>query len=55
MTVKNLVKSKKKKLALTLFDYVSQEISLGNSKKLIICIDQVRFYIFSHPREFKNV
>ena len=53
MTVKSL-KSKKKKLALTLFYYVSREIWLDNSKKLI-CIDQLRFYIFSHPREFKNV
>ena len=46
------VKSKKKKLALPLFYHVSQEIWLGNSKKLI-CIDQSRFYIFSHPWEFK--
>ena len=49
--VKSL-KSKKKQLALTLF-YVSLEIWLGNSKKLI-CIDQSRFYIFSHLQEFKN-
>ena len=48
ITVKSL-KSKKRKLALTLFYYVSQEIWLGNSKKLI-CIDQSRFYIF-HTRE----
>ena len=48
------IKSKKKKLALTLFYYVRREIWLGNSKKLI-CIDQSRFYIFSHPRECKNV
>ena len=48
------LKSNKKKLALTSFYYVSREIWLGNSKKLI-CIDQLRFYIFSHPREFKNV
>ena len=47
------LKSKKKKLALTSFYYVSREIWLDNSKKLI-CIDQSRFYIFSHPREFKN-
>ena len=53
ITVKSL-KSKKKKLTLTLFYYVSREIWLGNSKKLI-CIDQSRFYIFSHPRELKNV
>ena len=51
--VKSL-KSEKKKLALTLFYYVSREIWLANSKKLI-CIDQSRFEIFSHPREFKNV
>ena len=48
------LKSKKKKLALTLFYYVSREVWLGNSKRLI-CIDQSRFYIFSHPQEFKNV
>ena len=47
------LKSKKKKLALTSFYYVSREMWLDNSKKLI-CIDQSRFYIFSHPREFKN-
>ena len=51
ITVKSL-KSKKKKLALTLFYYVSREIWLGNSKKLI-CIDQSRFYIFSHPENPK--
>ena len=51
-TVK-ILKSKKKKLALTLFYYVSQEIWLGKSKKFI-CIDQSRLYIFSHPRELKN-
>ena len=51
-TVKSL-KRKKKKLTLTLF-YVRREIWLGNSKKLN-CIDQSRFYIFSQPREFKNV
>ena len=51
--VKSL-QSKKKKLALTLFYYVSQEITLGNSKNLI-CRDQSRFYIFSHPQQFKNV
>ena len=48
------LKSKKNKLALTLFYYVIREIWLGNSKKLI-CIDQSRFYIFSQQREFKNV
>ena len=47
-------KVKKKKLTLSLFYYVSREIWFGNSKKLI-CIDQSRFYSFSHPREFKNV
>ena len=45
ITVKSL-KSKKKKMALTLFYYVSQEIWMGNSKKLF-CID----YIFSHTRD----
>ena len=48
------LKSKKKKMALTSFYYVSREIWLVNSKKLT-SIDQSRFYIFSHPREFKNV
>ena len=48
ITVKSL-KSKKKKLALTLFYYVSREIWLGNSKK-VICIDQ-QDSIFSHTRE----
>ena len=52
-TVKSL-KRKKKKLTLTLFYYVRREIWLGNPKKLN-CIDQSRFYIFSQPREFKNV
>ena len=46
------LKSKKKKLALTSFYCVSREIWLGNSEKLI-CIDQLKFYIFSHPREFQ--
>ena len=49
---KVLKEKKKKKLALTSFYYVSREICLSNSKKLI-CIHQSRFYIFSHPREFK--
>ena len=48
------LKVKKKKLTLSLFYYVSREIWLENSKKLI-CIDPSRFYSFSHPREFKNV
>ena len=47
-------KNKKKKLALTSFYYISQKIWLDNSKTLI-CRGQSRFYIFSHPREFKNV
>ena len=50
---KNL-KRKNKKLALTLFCYLCWDIWLGNSKKFIF-IDQLRFYIFSHPRKFKNV
>ena len=41
-------------MALTSFYYVSWEILLGNSKELI-CIDQSRFYVFSHQQEFKNV
>ena len=48
------IKSKKKMLALTSFYCVSREMWLGNFKNLI-CIGQSRFYIFSHPREFKNV
>ena len=48
------VKGKKKKLTLTSFYYVSREILLGNLKTLI-CIEQSRFYILSHPREIKNV
>ena len=60
--VKSL-KSKKRKMALTLFYYVSREIWLGyvsreiwldNSEKFI-CRDQSRLHIFSHPQEFKNV
>ena len=51
-SIKSL-KSKKSKLALTSFYYVSQEIWLGNSKKLI-CINQSRFFFF-HTCEFKNV
>ena len=43
ITVKSL-KSKKKKLVLTLFYYVSRGIWFGNLKKLI-CRDQSRFYI----------
>ena len=60
VTYKNLIffikslKSKEKKLALAPFYYVSREIWLGNSKRLI-CIDQSRFYIFSYPQEFKNI
>ena len=46
ITIKSL-KSKKKKLAVTLFYYVSREIWLASSKRLI-CIDQSRFYIFLH-------
>ena len=51
--IKNL-KNKKKNLALTSFYYVSGEIWLGNSKKLI-CISRSKLYNFLHPREFKNV
>ena len=35
-----------------MFYYVSREIRLGNSKKLI-CIDQSRLYIFSHRENSK--
>ena len=42
------LKNKKKKLAINSFFYVSQDIWLRNSI-------QSRFYIFSHPPEFKNV
>ena len=44
----------KKKLAVTLFYYISRKIWLGNSKKLI-CRDQSIFCICSPLREFKNV
>ena len=47
-------KSKKKRLELTSFHHVSREIWLGNSTNLI-CIDQSRFYILSHAREFKYI
>ena len=53
ITIKS-IKSNKKNLALTLFYYLSREIWLDNSKKLMI-MDQSRFYIFSHAREFKDV
>ena len=46
------LKSKKKKLALTLFYYLSQEMWLSNSRKLIYT-DQSRFYNFSHPENSK--
>ena len=48
------LKSKKKKLLLTLCYFVSQEIWLGNSKGFV-CVDQSRFYIFSHPQKFKKI
>ena len=48
------LKSKKKKLVLTMVYCVSREIWLGNSKKLI-CLDQSRLYIFLHQQEFKDV
>ena len=44
-----ILQSKKKKLALTSFYYVSRKIWFGNSKKLI-CIDS-HDSIFSHTRE----
>ena len=53
MAIKS-IKSNKKNLALTLFYYLSREIWLDNSKKLMF-MDQSRFYIFSHAREFKDV
>ena len=46
-----VLKARKKKLALTSFYYVSWEIWLGNSKKLI-CIDQSRF---SHTHENSKI
>ena len=60
ITVKTLTLYKKlyffqgKEAATNFVYHVSREIWLDNSKNLI-CIDQSRFYIFSHPREFKNV
>ena len=48
------LKTKKKKLALTLFYCPSQEIRLGDSGKLI-CTDQSRFSNFSHAEDFRSV
>ena len=48
------LRCKKKKLALTSIYYITREIWLDNSKKLI-CINESRFHIFSHPYKFKNV
>ena len=48
------LKTKKKKLALTLFYCPSQETRLGDSGKLI-CIDQSRFSNFAHAEDFRNV
>ena len=48
------LKARKKKLALTSFCNISQEIWLDNSEKFIY-IDQSRFYISLQPREFRNV
>ena len=49
----SILKSKKKKLALTSFYCLGQETWLDNSRKLI-CINQSRFYNFFHVRKFKN-
>ena len=46
------LKSKQKKLPLTLLYHLSQEITLGDSWNLI-CIDQSRFYNFLHLRGFQ--
>ena len=48
------LESKKKKLTLTSFYYLSGEMWLGNSWK-VICIDQSKLHNFSHTGKFKNV
>ena len=48
-----VLKSKKKKLALTLLYCLGQETLLDNSWKLIY-ITQPRFYNFFHVGKFKN-
>ena len=47
------LESKKKKLALTSFYYVSREIWLGNSKKLI-CIDQSDYSFYQSENVKRN-
>ena len=44
--LRKIVKSKKKKLALTSFDFLTQEISLGNSWKLI-CMDLSKMFLIT--------
>ena len=48
------LKSKKKKMALTLFYCLGQETWLGDSGTLIY-INQSRFYNFFHVGKLKNV
>ena len=47
------LESRKKNLALTLLYYLSQELWLGKSRKLI-CTNQSRFYNFSPPLPLKK-
>ena len=49
-----ILESKQKKIALTSFCYLGQEIWLGYSWKLI-CIDQSKFLSLLHPGELKNI
>ena len=53
VVVKSL-KSKKKE-ADTNFVLLCQSRSMVGQSQKLNCIDQSRFYIFSHPRESKNV
>ena len=49
-------KSKKQeKESGTNFVLLCQSKNMFGHFKKAICIDQSRFYIFSHPQEFKNV
>ena len=49
-----VLKSKKKKLALTFLYCLGQETLLDDSLKLLY-INQLRFYSFSHVGKFKNI
>ena len=53
-SLKVFIKSKKKK-ADTNFVLLCQLRNIVESSKELICIDQSRFYIFSHLREIQNL